>query len=219
VTSATELATTEILDLVDKITNSLFNIENTLKQELERESPKDAIKEKLLEKLSSDKEAKALFVEYCSHEMNTENLANLLNSIASISEDSYKITLSLQVQDITAQQLAATNHLISSVHGRLASLINEIDKSEIREDMQNLQIEVPKNSTFDPNATYAKDERQVDADNIISEHHSSQAEIDALINQQKVNKTEEVNDDPMTKKFKEKGSEQASQDEIDKLFS
>ena len=214
VTSATELATTEILDLVDEITNSLFEIENTLKEEIERESTKIQVKEKLLAKLAGDEESKALYEEYCLHEIDSENLAELLEAIAKISEDSYKITLSLQVQDITAQQLAATNHLISSVHGRLASLVNEIDKSDIREDIKNLKMEAPENATFDPNASYAKDERQTHADNVISEHQSSQAEIDALINSQ--NKDEK---DDKTKDFKEKGGEQASQDEIDKLFS
>ncbi len=213
VTSATELATTEILDLVDEITQSLGNIEGTLKIELERESIKEEKRRKLFNIIGENSEAKAAFDEYCQHEINSENIANLLESIAKISEDSYKITLSLQVQDITAQQLAATNHLISSVHSRLASLVNKIDKSEIRKDIQSLKMEAPENATFDPNASYAKDERQVIADNVISEHKSSQAEIDALINANKPESSDK------TKEFKDKGSSKASQDEIDKLFS
>ncbi len=213
VTSATELATTEILDLVDEITQSLGNIEGTLKIELERESIKEEKRRKLLNIIGEDSEAKAAFDEYCLHEINSDNIANLLESIAKISEDSYKITLSLQVQDITAQQLAATNHLISSVHSRLASLVNEIDKSEIRKDIQSMKMETPENATFDPNASYAKDERQTIADNVISEHKSSQAEIDALINANKPASSDK------TQEFKDKGSSKASQDEIDKLFS
>lgn len=213
VTSATELATTEILDLVDEITQSLGNIEGTLKIELERESIKEEKRRKLLSIIGENSEAKKAFDEYCQHEINSENIANLLESIAKISEDSYKITLSLQVQDITAQQLAATNHLISSVHSRLASLVNEIDKSEIRKDIQSLKMEAPENATFDPNASYAKDERQTIADNVINEHKSSQAEIDALINANLSKPADK------TQEFKDKGSSKASQDEIDKLFS
>lgn len=211
VTSANELATTEILDLVDEITNSLVKIENTLKEELDRETLKEEKRRKLLEKIADNEEAKTLFEEYCLHEINADNIGNLLESIAEISEDSYKITLSLQVQDITAQQLAATNHLISSVHGRLASLISEIDKSEIRKDIQSLKMDVPENATFDPNASYAKDERQNFADSIVSEHLNSQAEIDALINASKNDQTESEK--------KDEGSQRASQDDIDKLFS
>jgi hypothetical protein len=74
------------------------------------------------------------------------------------------------------------------VHNKLATLIADIDDSEIKDSIPGLEIVAPKGATFDPKAEYKKDGKK-------------QQEADDIINQQK------------------NTGQQASQDEIDKLFS
>ena len=103
VTSATEMATTEILDTVDKIfmeiNSAKLNVENLISSQdgsLNNES-----KEKL----------------------------NLINAaLDKINQHANNVTLSLQVQDITSQQLSAVNYLIQSVQSRLGSLFQDLEK-------------------------------------------------------------------------------------------
>lgn len=184
VTSATELATTEILDLVDEISNKLFEIEVKIKSIAE----KDEEKQRLLEDLTpfvTDPAGVELLNKIKSIHSEDE-IGEILEILAKISDDSYKITLSLQVQDITAQQLASVNHLIESVQGRLNSLISEIDSTHISEQVEELKMKVPKDVTFDPNASYTnKEGKQEKVDDIIKEQNSiaSQDEIDKLFAQ------------------------------------
>lgn len=182
VTNATEMATTEILDLVDEISNSLIEIENDVRVLSEHFSKKNILLEKLLPYLNENKDALAIVDEIRTIE--TENLfESLATKLAKVNEDSYKITLSLQVQDITAQQLASVNHLIESVQSRLSSLISEIDQTNIADQVTTLQGKFPAGVTFDPNATYTKTEgRQEQVDSIIKQQKeiTSQDEIDKL---------------------------------------
>jgi hypothetical protein len=111
--------------------------------------------------------------------------------IPKFKDDTYHITLSLQVQDITAQQLAAVNHLIDSVQERLSSLIHDIDSTEIKE-ITVSKIQAPEGVAFDPNAQYSKStELQNMADVIMNGNNNNNSNT----------------------------NNKASQDEIDKLFS
>ncbi len=201
VTSATELATTEILDLVDSISGSLTNMERMLKAGNERYGKRKVLADSINEMIGNNAELRDAFAEYHNLEEEAEYFDSLIKEISKVNEESYKITLSLQVQDITAQQLAATNHLISSIQERLSSLIDEIQKSDIKDDVTSLTMDTPKDATFDPNARYAFDDRQDNANDIIN-NHIAQNDVDALINQ-----------------TKKSASEQASQEEIDKLIN
>jgi chemotaxis regulatin CheY-phosphate phosphatase CheZ len=159
VTQATELATTEILDLVDKIAIQISEIKTTVEDmrkagENERFEPSYKSIEEKLENI----------------EMNTSS-----------------IMMSLQVQDITSQQIAAVNHLMESVQNRLGTLVNDFGKANF-DDMKSSQIEFPTDVTFDANAVYNKSsERQDLANTVVSSMTegegnavSSQADIDAL---------------------------------------
>lgn len=160
VTQATELATTEILDLVDKIAVQLTEIRTTVEGmrqlgETEKFEPSYKTIEEKLDNI----------------EMNTSS-----------------IMMSLQVQDITSQQIAAVNHLMASVQGRLGSLVDDFGKANF-DDMKSNAIEFPTDVTFDANAVYNKSsERQDLANNVVSSmtaegegtSFSSQADIDAL---------------------------------------
>jgi len=99
-----------------------------------------------------------------------------------IRDDVYKITLSLQVQDITSQQLAAVNHLIESVRLKLSSLIIHLDETDLTS-IENVKLDIPVGSTFDPDAVYTKStERQEAADLLINSinNKATQDEIDKL---------------------------------------
>lgn len=180
VTNATELATTEILDLVDAISNGLTSLEKELTSEIEKESQKSTIVDELLSIMPDNPKAKELVEKYKSLNTSCSVLKNAINVLPTLRNDTYSITLSLQVQDITSQQLAAVNHLIESVQDRLSSIIKHIDETKIEDDTK---ISVPIGATFDPNASYDKSvDRQDMVDQLINKenHKASQDEIDKL---------------------------------------
>lgn len=184
VTSATELATTEILDLVDAISNSIDQIETKLKEMSEMQKSKTAVLDRLYAKLEGQEEVLALLDEYTGIQIPDNMLEDTLKIFPQLKNDAYNITLSLQVQDITSQQLAAVNHLIESVQKRLASLILDIDESSMEEKSDAREgIVAPAGATFDPNARFDKSETRQDMiDAIISQENqkASQDEIDKL---------------------------------------
>ncbi len=153
VTHATELATTEILDMVDNISGEISKLEKTYDGKLN--------------------EMKSIFT--------AEELEGAKESIKKIKDYSNNITLSLQVQDITAQQLAAVNHLIESVQKKLGELINDIEDADL-DKIDRMNLELDEKITFDPNASYIKkDDHQKVADMIMDSNNlSSQEEVDKL---------------------------------------
>ncbi len=182
VTSATELATTEILDLVDGVTNEVRGIEKSLRSLLSSEDEKEKLFESLFPFIKDNAEAVKLFEEYKSKFNTGTTLKSLFEGLNTIKDQAYNITLSLQVQDITAQQLAAVNHLIESVQERLSGLVSDLEVNQIR-DFGNLAMPVPEGVSFDPNARYSKsDENQQNVDVIIKSQleNASQDEIDKL---------------------------------------
>jgi chemotaxis regulatin CheY-phosphate phosphatase CheZ len=182
VTSATELATTEILDLVDGVTNEVRGIEKGLKSLLNCENEKEKLLESLLPLIKDNDEALKIFEEHKSKSSTNTTVNSTFDSLNTIKDQAYNITLSLQVQDITAQQLAAVNHLIESVQERLSGLVSDLAVNEIK-DFGNLTMPVPEGVSFDPNARYSKsDENQQNVDDIIKTQmeNASQDEIDKL---------------------------------------
>ncbi len=183
VTSQTEMATTEILDMVDRITNQIMEVETVFSSFAAGEQRRIEIKEIVKQKYGHDTELMGLLKEYLDNTDYNTASNQVKEILAQTNNDIFQITISLQVQDITTQQLAAVNHLIDSVNHKLSSLIKEIDQSDIKEDIKIIQIEVPEGSNFDPNAVYDKSEkRQQNVDKIISEQkqQASQEEIDKL---------------------------------------
>jgi chemotaxis regulatin CheY-phosphate phosphatase CheZ len=144
VTNATEMATTEILDTVDKI---------------------------LLE-ISSAKEKLSRIIQMYNDSSNEEikgNLNSINVSLDNINQYANNVTISLQVQDITAQQLAAVNYLIQSVQERLSTLFKDLEDSEL----SGISKYTDKN-VFNENARYQDTTQQ-------------QKMIDQLINGSSVN--------------------------------
>ncbi len=181
ISDATELATTEILDIVDSISNDIFGLEEQIKNsketELKRQKNWNEIK-KVLNKTGYTDLAEKF---EASDNMFTLT-SGILQTLDGIKQKVYNITLSLQVQDITSQQLASVNHLIDSVRNKLASLILVFDKNA-RSDVELTKVDVVDNGTFDANASYTKSpERQKLADNLVKTNlnKTTQDEIDKL---------------------------------------
>jgi chemotaxis regulatin CheY-phosphate phosphatase CheZ len=182
VTSATELATTEILDLVDVLNADLESIEKCVIDCLEKENDKEDFLNSLVPLLNKDN-AQAFIDEFLDRNKVTHNLNSIIERIKKMKDDTNSITLSLQVQDITSQQLATVNHLIESVQEKLASLIEDFDNTKIIEGQDNLNL--PAGASFDPNARYSRSAvPQQEVDTIFNKEMqtASQAEIDKLFN-------------------------------------
>lgn len=177
ITNATEMATTEILDIVDIISDDIQKVENSVKEIDEKEKKRTEIRKKLRDLLNGNPEGLALLDEYEKDDFMSHTITDLLESFQKIKNDAYNITLSLQVQDVTAQQLAAVNHLIDSVQGKLASLINDLTDGDSVQDIE--KVITPALGTFDPNANYEKSgQKQVEADSIIQESKNKQSQDD-----------------------------------------
>ena len=181
VTNATELATTEILDLVDSLNSDLTDIEKTMVDILAKETDKTDFLVSLIPLLNKQ-DAEIFIKDFLNKNSSSEKLGQLLMQVGKMKNDSNSIALSLQVQDITSQQLATVNHLMESVQERLASLIQDFDNTKISDhDILN----IPEGASFDPNARYSKSEvPQQEVDSIFSKEMqtASQAEIDKLFN-------------------------------------
>jgi chemotaxis regulatin CheY-phosphate phosphatase CheZ len=181
VTSATEMATTEILDLVDSLNNDLTAIEKTMLEILAKETDKEDFLLSLIPMLNKQ-DAETFVKDFLNKNTSTEKLGKLLLQVGKMKNDSNSIALSLQVQDITSQQLATVNHLIESVQDKLASLIEDFDNTKISE---HDSLNIPEGASFDPNARYSKTgSHQQEADSIFNKEMeiASQAEIDKLFN-------------------------------------
>lgn len=183
VTSATELATTEILDLVDEISNELNDIDQAVNKIMELNETRDQKFNEILAKVEGNGEVIKLLNEYKTMVTFDDTFGIIRDVLAKISNDSFKITMSLQVTDITSQQLSAVNHLIESVNKRLTGLIKEIDSSDLKKEFGNMMWEDTENLHFDGNASYInREHKQDEVDQIITDQKqvASQEEIDKL---------------------------------------
>ncbi|MEW6193536.1 MAG: protein phosphatase CheZ [Bacteroidota bacterium] len=182
VTNANEIATSEILDIVDSMSLDLTKIRTEL-ADLKNGFFSQRV---ALEKFGSEfKNLNGQF-DALKSGMSIDELENKVTSLESIVDkignDSTNITISLQVQDITAQQLASVNHLIQSVQKRLASLLFDLGKQS-GVSIPEFDIEEEnKDKSFNEDARYDRSqEKQVFVDSIVNENKkTSQEEIDKL---------------------------------------
>jgi chemotaxis regulatin CheY-phosphate phosphatase CheZ len=143
VTQATEVATVEILDVLDQMGTKIHMIENGLK-EFEKE------------KLS---------------ERQMLMLTGIRQTVSELKENTSNITVALQVQDIMAQKIGAANHLIESVRKELLNELNYFETAKMKTDNARRQVAVdladPK--AFDMNASYKKTpEHQSKIDEVVT---------------------------------------------------
>jgi chemotaxis regulatin CheY-phosphate phosphatase CheZ len=226
VTEATELATNEIMDILDGLTFKSDIISSNLKKikEINRISinkPIEIIK-LIRAGINQDSNLKNVLPEIDSLisilEKEAKNeIEDIVNKTADITNsiltDSSSIMISLQVQDITSQQIAAVNNLLETVQGKLSNILNHFQNSDldfmVKEDVQDrTESKVSKlhrTIAFDPDAvdSYSNNQdRQRNVDNLVEEHlnsqkihedeHASQDDIDALF--QQMNNQDPVSD-------------------------
>jgi len=182
ITSATELATTEILDIIDVISNDISTAEESISTLIKNEKEKEEIFLAMKALVINNPEASALLIRY--EAINNVNLilSPLVELFEKIRSNVYNITLSLQVQDITAQQLAAVNHLIESVQEKLSALVIDFEVTNVSV-LDSSTIQVAHNAAFDPNARYSRSlDNQNVADALVKDQmdRASQDEIDRI---------------------------------------
>lgn len=238
VTEATETATTEIMDVIDGIFYKSDLIESNLNKlketHLERTANPLKVYEIIQKAITDDVDIQELVpqltstiseMKHVSVPKDSEGILNQTSEITnSIKDDANSIMMALQVQDITSQQIAAVNHLLETIQGKLSAILSKFQHNGISDiaieansykektNVSSLHRQV----AFDPDAVDAltnKATRQDDVDELIKqakknelsfEEESSEIDIDALFNAQA---NEPVIDDGPV-----------SQDDIDALF-
>ena len=145
VSEATEVATSEILDHSDEVLKDLRSIEDQL----------STVEEQFAEEAEADNQVLALLREELGegHEELLDEVARIQgrkqdlrdewaaqlqdtrDSLSPIRDRMNQIMMSLQVQDVTEQQLSSVNHLIETVRDRIDALLNRLgtgqaDRSE-----------------------------------------------------------------------------------------
>jgi chemotaxis regulatin CheY-phosphate phosphatase CheZ len=215
VTEATELATNEIMDILDGLTYKSDIIVSNLKRikdinQVSINKPIEIIK-LIRAGINQDSNLRNVLPEIDSLISILENeTKNEIDSIVnkttditnSILSDSSSIMISLQVQDITSQQIAAVNSLLETVQVKLSNILHHFQSSDLdfmvaEETHDRTTTSVSKLHrpiAFDPDAvdSYSKTQnRQQNVDNFVEEHLNSN----------------QISDD-----------EPASQDDIDALF-
>ncbi len=142
VTEATELATNEILDIIDGIFYKLDILQTYIKDLEGNCSVVDSfiinfsnlIKQKKSEAINHEiffHEICQLFETFKKEYIQISFFGTFREMIENIRTDSTSIMLALQVQDITSQQIAAVNHLLDTVQTKLNSLLNKFNADEV----------------------------------------------------------------------------------------
>jgi chemotaxis regulatin CheY-phosphate phosphatase CheZ len=182
VTNATEVAVTEILDVVDGASTDLTTIISKLESLRNRLDIQKGCIERLKVKYPDDPDVKELITNGLNPDVIHQDYSEVINLADKIQSGMMNITISLQVQDITAQQLASANHLMNSIQTKLSSLLMDIDQKEGSVVVEP-EIHLPNDLAFNPNARYDRENNsQVLADTLVADTKSqpSQKEIDEL---------------------------------------
>jgi chemotaxis regulatin CheY-phosphate phosphatase CheZ len=150
VTQATELATVEILDVLDVMGTKIHMLENGMK-----EFDQTGISEKQILMVTGMKQI-----------------------LSELKENTSNITVALQVQDITAQKIGAANHLIESVRKELLNELNffETAKQKTDDARRKVVVEIEGPRSFDVNASYMKTpEHQSKIDEVVTAWHDKES--------------------------------------------
>ncbi|MEZ4702895.1 MAG: protein phosphatase CheZ [Rhodothermales bacterium] len=162
VSQATEMATTEILNLVDlalmkcnelgkKMSSMGTHVSNVRDQHNQFQQ---VVEQKLG---ASWKDLAEEFATYSSNQESTlsaieKGLGIQMEAVNVLKEGMTQIMLSLQVQDITSQQIASVNHLIQTTRERLHKLTENLGPRVSEED--DFDTRLQSGATFDSNARY-----------------------------------------------------------------
>ncbi len=182
VTNATELATTEILDLIDVISTNSFKLVDILNETTKKEEEGKELLKELAELVSDNDKALEIVAKVETKFTISEQKNDISEILDKVQMDATNIAIALQVQDITTQQLAAVNHLIISVQKRLTGLMYELEDDEVKSVGNSEDVVVPTDTNFDMNASFIKKQAsQDDIDKLVNgSNNTSQDDIDKL---------------------------------------
>ena len=151
VTEATEMATNEILNTVDGITQKSTSISE------------------LLNNIQGDENNGVI-----------EQANNIINDI---NGDSMAIMMALQVQDITSQQIAAVNHLLTTMQRKLNAIVGQFNTEALMAFIDSPEMSSGTNDDPDTNISTLHREIAFDPEAIdaLTKKDNRQDEVDALM--------------------------------------
>ena len=217
VTEANELATTEIMDTLDKVFEKTSNLENNnhkIKANYEKIAKKPIRLLEIIHKGIEQGSDLSDILPQLAQAINklkgfsTKEIEHLEKEndeiIQSMNNDASAIMMSLQVQDITSQQLAAVDHMLHAVQQKLSDILMKFKKTDITKLAEGVEEDESatnvthfhRDIAFDPNAISS-----------IENQENRQNEIDDIISKRDAG--EEFDD----------RNEEASQDDIDEMFN
>lgn len=188
VTEATELATTQIMNMIDNILDKSDKIQSNLNNLKENKSLSDNDRNPIIDDSSK--------------------------LIESITNESNSIMIALQVQDITAQQIAAVNHLLETIQEKLMTIIkkfNSNDLTKLTDDVNDYKDRTNINKLHRPIAF------DPDAIDSMTDNKKRQDDVDELINS--INDSKQNDDSSEDKSRSDDLSESVSQKDIDSFFN
>jgi chemotaxis regulatin CheY-phosphate phosphatase CheZ len=182
VTSATETATVEILNVLEQVTRDLESIETNLSQLNDRARTRhdrciafrDGVFGLSLSAHHRDHIA-ALWQDYANLAPEKETIESIKRKLSETKSNTTSIAMALQVQDITTQQIAGVNHLIESVQLQLNNALSAFEDPDRAMQLGN-ETTASNNGvhsdsgvhSFDSGAVYSNSaQRQEEADEII----------------------------------------------------
>jgi chemotaxis regulatin CheY-phosphate phosphatase CheZ len=176
ITTATELASTEIMNIVD----AMYPKVDRMRAEQEKRRAEAAVIQASIKRLCElaangpdAKEAHTICEGLAAQFAAITPTDEAVQEVESIQSDCTNIMIALQVQDITAQQIAAVNKLMQSVDEGLTRLLKHFSKSSndpqpSRFKHRRLDIVFDSSAEFD-----ASGERQRAADAVMEEARKS----------------------------------------------
>jgi len=170
VTTATELATSEILNIVEGIAT------RTEAMRAAMDARKATVQKILgaLDRLPGSARSDGAWAEAHAGVQELVPAKDQYAELESIQNDCTNIMIALQVQDITAQQIASVNELMKSVDEGLSRLMRNFQKSA-KHDAQRYKHQ-KLDIVFDTSAEYTRGtERQDLADAVIEEARTSRS--------------------------------------------
>ncbi len=251
VSEATEVATDEILDHTDEALSKLDVLKTGMEssgEQFEEVAAADAQLLALLREELGEEHAELLEkVEEIQAEKRslrknwTDHVEESKEALSGIRRKMNQIMMSLQVQDITEQQLTSVNHLIETVRTRIDTLLQDLGTGEAA-DKDMPSEDPPRTATFNENARYdPSDDRQKTADETMADMNNgassggasetsptaseeqsaggaaaSQADIDEMFGSQDA--SEQSNGQSDGAEESQDDGEMASQEDIDELF-
>ena len=182
VAQATETATVEILNVLDSMTQGITESETILADLAGRQSDLQTIGGELtrwLHEIAVQQpsvpgliEVQKLWSEYAGRTSDADALAKANTVLAGVRSQTMSIAMALQVQDITAQQIAGVIHLIESVRAQLTQVLANLERNATGGvDWKSGNCSpTSSDQAFNADAQYVRGpERQEIADNIINE--------------------------------------------------